>query len=283
MTSTAKDPINLAALRRMKAHGRKFSMLTAYDYPTAASAQSAGVHSLLIGDSLGNVVLGHENTRRVPLDLMIILADAVRRGAPNVYFVGDVPFECMAGGAESVLAAAVRFRDEAGCDAVKFEAASQHTDIVARLAGEGFEVIAHLGLRPQSVVSPDGYRAQARDAHAIECLVRDGRNMVDAGAAMLLLEAVPNEASQAVVEAVDVPVIGCGAGPACDGHVVVTHDLLGIGRGRTPRFVPILARISDETEAAMRDYVAAIDEQRYPADEHVYKMKRVANESVANR
>jgi 3-methyl-2-oxobutanoate hydroxymethyltransferase len=272
-TSTAKH-VDLAFLRRRKAQRHKFAMLTAYDYPTAAAAQAAGVHSLLIGDSMGCVVLGHENTRRVPLNLMITLGEAVRRGAPDVYLVGDLPFESMLAGDQSVLAASKRFLDEAGCDAVKFEAGSEDDRLVAKLAEAGIETIAHLGLRPQSVVSPEGYRAQAREEPAIEVLTADARRMVDAGAAMLLLEAIPNEAAQAVVSAVDVPVIGCGAGPACDGHVVVTHDLLGIGTFRPPRFVPVLANLGDKMQDAMRRWVAAIEDQSYPAPQHVYGMKK---------
>jgi len=258
----------------MKAEGRKFAMLTAYDHPTAVAAQAAGVHSLLIGDSVGCVVLGHGNTRGVPLQLMLTLGEAVRRGAPNVYLVGDMPYESVLGGDEAVLTAAKRFREEAGCDGVKFEADTGHHRLVAKLAAAGIETIAHLGLRPQTVVSPEGYRAQARDENAIRALAADARRMADAGAALLLLEAVPNEASQAVVTAVNIPVIGCGAGPACDAHVVVTHDLLGIGTRRPPRFVPVLANVGETTQDAMRRWVAAIQERAYPAPEHAYHMKK---------
>jgi len=266
--------ITLADLRRMKAQGRKFAMLTAYDYPTAVAAQAAGVHSLLIGDSLGCVVLGHDSTRRVPLELMLVLGEAVRRGAPRVYLVGDVPYESMLAGEQGVLEAARRFVAEAGCDAIKFEAESHHDRLVGRLAGAGIETIAHLGLRPQSVTSPDGYRAQARDAESVAALVADARRMVAAGAAMVLLEAVPNEASEAVVAAVEVPVVGCGAGPACDGHVVVTHDMLGLSGPRRPRFVPLLANLGQAMQEAMRRWVLAIEQQTYPGQEHVYPMKK---------
>lgn len=249
-------------------------MLTAYDHPTAAAAQAAGVHSLLIGDSMGCVVLGHENTRSVPLDLMVTLGEAVRRGAPNVYLVGDLPYESTLGGAASVLAASRRFLDEAGCDAVKLEAGHEDDRVVAKLAEAGIETIAHLGLRPQTVRSPEGYRAQARDAEAIEALVADARRMVAAGAVMLLLEAVPSAASQAVVSAVEVPVIGCGAGPACDAHVVVTHDLLGIGGLRPPRFVPVLAELGSAMRDAMHRWVVSIESGSYPEPQHVYGMKK---------
>jgi 3-methyl-2-oxobutanoate hydroxymethyltransferase len=272
-SSPPSEHIDLARLQRMKAAGQKFAMLTAYDYPTAALAQAAGVHALLIGDSLAAVVLGHPNTRPAPLDVMIVLGEAVRRGAPNVYLVGDMPYEALSAGSEWALTAARRFRDEAGCDAVKAEVASQNPDLVGRLAGAGIETIAHLGLRPQDVLTPDGYRAQARDAASIAALVADARRMVEAGAAMLLLEAVPNEASEAVLAAVSVPVIGCGAGPACDGHVVVTHDMLGLGGMRPPRFVPVLAQVGRTIEEAMRRYVQDIVSGQYPRPEHVYRLR----------
>jgi 3-methyl-2-oxobutanoate hydroxymethyltransferase len=274
------DPVNhpgrridLAFLRAMKSAGRKFAMLTAYDYPTACMAQAAGVHTLLVGDSLATVILGHSSTRPAPLDLMITLAEAVRRGAPNVYCVGDMPYEAMAAGPGGVLSAARRFLDEAGCDAVKVETASADDHLVEKLARAGIETIAHLGLRPQEVLTPDGYRAQARDAESLARLVSDAERMVAAGAAMLLLEAVPPQASEAVVAAVEVPVIGCGAGPACDGHVVVTQDMLGIGTMRPPRFVPRLAQVGKTIEEAMRRYVADVASGAYPGPEHAYSMR----------
>lgn len=273
VSQPSRTRVDLTALRSMKAAGRKFAMLTAYDYPTAVLAQAAGVHALLIGDSLATVVLGHPNTRPAPLDVMIVLGEAVRRGAPDVYFVGDMPYEALSGGVEKAVTAARRFRDEAGCDAVKVEARSQDERLVGELARAGLDTIAHIGLRPQEVLTPEGYRAQARDPDSIVALVADARRLVAAGAVMLLLEAVPNEASQAVVAAVDIPVIGCGAGPACDGHVLVTHDMLGLGAPRPPRFVPALAQVDKIIEEAMRRYVEDIVNGQYPRPEHVYRMR----------
>jgi 3-methyl-2-oxobutanoate hydroxymethyltransferase len=262
----------------MKAEGRKFAMLTAYDYPTAALAQAAGVHSLLVGDSLATVILGRPTTRFAPLPLMIVLGEAVRRGAPQVYLVGDMPYEAVTAGDECAVAAARRFRDEAGCDAVKFEARPGDERLVAKLVEAGIDPIAHLGLRPQEITSPDGYRAQARDPASIARLAADARRMVAAGAVMLLLEAVPNEASSAVVAAVDVPVIGCGAGPACDGHVLVTQDMLGISTIRPPRFVPVLAQVGQICLKAMRQYVQDVVSGAYPGPEHLYHMRTPARD-----
>lgn len=308
--------------RAMKRDGRKFAMLTAYDYPTAAAAQAVGVPMLLIGDSMGCVLLGHENTRGVPLELMITLGNAVRRGAPRAYLVGDVPYECTRQGITGVLNAANRFRHEAGCDAVKVETPLDRDDWIQALSEAGFEVVVHLGLQPQSISTPKEYRTQARTRREIDALASAARRFVQAGAAMLLLEAVPNEAAVAVAAAVssivpssitisdesfdagkpavsaavnnaasaaevasaatgEIPLIGCGAGPACDGHVCVTHDLLGLGAVRPPRFVPRLADLRIMMEQAMRRWVADIEQGIYPGPEHVYEMRRETDAPAA--
>jgi 3-methyl-2-oxobutanoate hydroxymethyltransferase len=277
MVGSRPPRIDLNHLRHMKAAGQKIAMLTAYDYPMAEAAEAAGVHSLLIGDSMGTVILGHPNTRGTPLSLMVTLGEAVRRGAPNVFLVGDLPYESIAPGVESVLAGARRFRDEAGCDAVKIEVGPGEEDLIGALAQAGIDAIAHLGLRPQQVLTPDGYRSQARDAQSIADLVIQARRTVASGAAMLLLEAVPNEASQAVVAAVEVPVIGCGAGSACDGHVLVTQDMLGLGAPRPPRFVPQLAHLGEFMAGALRQYVEDIAAGRYPGPEHAYHLRGAAH------
>lgn len=263
----------LGQLRAMKDAGRKFAMLTAYDYPMARAAQDAGVHALLVGDSMGTVLLGHENTRLVPLSLMVTLAEAVRRGAPDVWLVGDMPFAAMSD-LDTALDAARRFLDEAGCDAVKFEVQGGQAGWIPQFVKRRIDVIAHLGLRPQSVLTSDGYRAQARDADSIEQLVRDAKEMESDGAVMILLEAVSADAGAAVVEAVDVPVIGCGAGPACDGHVVVTQDMLGLTGERVPRFVPQYADLGETTGQAMRRWVEEIASGAYPGSRHVYGVRK---------
>jgi 3-methyl-2-oxobutanoate hydroxymethyltransferase len=255
----------------MAAQRRPIAMLTAYDYPTARLAAEAGAHSLLVGDSAANVVLGFETTRAAPLEFLVTVAGAVRRGAPNVFLVGDIPFESMKS-PEAAAAAARSFLD-VGCDAVKLELAESGAEYVRRLSGDGVATIGHLGLRPQQVLTPADYRAQARDRAGIAALVDAAGALEAAGAAMLLLEAVPNEASQAVVEAVRIPVIGCGAGPACHGHVVVTHDMVGLSFVPLPRFVPRLQDVGSMLKSSLRDYVERVEQGRYPAPEHVYPMR----------
>lgn len=266
------ERITLQTLRHFKAAGRKFAMLTAYDFPTAQAAQTAGVHALLVGDSMGTVLLGHSSTRDVPLNLMVILAEAVRRGAPDTFLVGDLPHQAMLD-CDTLCQSARRFTHEAGCDAVKLEAGAEHAAWIAELTRRGVCVIAHIGLRPQSVLTPDGYRAQARDADGVLKLVDDARVLVEAGAAMLLIEAVPPDASAAVLREVPVPVIGCGAGPACDGHVVVTEDMIGLSNVRPPRFVPVHATLGAQRVEAMRRWVEEIESGVYPRPQHQYPMR----------
>jgi 3-methyl-2-oxobutanoate hydroxymethyltransferase len=273
VNETQPPRMTLATLREMKAAGRKIALLTAYDYPTAVLAQAAGVHGLLVGDSLATVLLGHASTQAAPLDLMVTLAEAVRRGAPHVFLIGDMPYQAVQPGHASALDAARRFCQDAGCDAVKFEASVDDAPLVEALAAAGYTTITHLGLRPQQVTTPDGYRAQARDPETISDLVATSQRMVAAGAAMVLLEAVAAEAAQAVVQAIDVPVIGCGAGPACDGHILVTQDMLGIGTTRPPRFVPRLAELDAQIATAMRRYVDDIVRGSYPGPQHTYGMR----------
>lgn len=273
MPAALSEKIDLSFLRACKAAHRKFAMLTAYDHPTAQLAQNAGVHVLLIGDSLGNVLLGHPTTRTVPFELMLVLSEAVRRGAPRAYVMGDMPFEQMQRGDDAVILAARRFRDDAGCDGVKFEATTANVRLVEQLANAEIQTTVHLGLRPQSIDRPEDYRVQARDDATIERLAEDAQTLVNAGAALVLLEAVPPEASAAVASAVGVPVIGCGAGPACDGHVVVTQDMIGLSAVPPPRFVPRHAAVGETISAAMSRWVAEIESGAYPAPEHTYRMR----------
>ncbi|MBL8878607.1 MAG: 3-methyl-2-oxobutanoate hydroxymethyltransferase [Phycisphaerales bacterium] len=268
--------ITLAGLRQMKQRGEKFAMLTAYDYPTARAAQVAGVHSLLVGDSMGMVVLGHSSTREIPLSALLLVAEAVRRGAPSPFLIGDMPFEAMASGDSAVLAAAHAFLT-AGCDAVKIECEPHHAELIGKVSRAGIPAIAHLGLRPQAVTTSDGYRAQARDDAGLRELVAIARRMEQAGASMLLIEAVPPEAAEAVCRAVSILVVGCGAGPSCDGHVVVTHDMLGLGPAKPPKFVPVLADLNGAIESAMKRYVAAIAGGEYPGPQHSYSMRSITH------
>ena len=263
----------LADLRAARADGRPVAMLTCYDYTTARLMDEAGVPMLLVGDSAANVVLGYDSTVPVRLDLLIELTAAVRRGAPRALVMGDMPFGSYAASAAQGVRNVVRMLKRSGCDCVKLEVAAGHAGLVRRLADAGVAVVAHLGLRPQAVHLMGGYRTQGRTAASAESVVTDAIAMQSAGAAAVLLEAVPAEVSAAVVAATDVPVIGCGAGPACCGHVVVTPDAIGLNTGgRVAKFVPQLADVRPALVGAYAEFVRQVVAGQYPAPEHTYPM-----------
>jgi 3-methyl-2-oxobutanoate hydroxymethyltransferase len=261
----------LSDLRAARDSGRKVAMLTCYDYTTARLMQEAGVPALLVGDSAANVILGHDSTLPVPLDFMIQITGAVRRGAPLALVVADMPFGSYQQSDEQGVANILRMAKESGCDCVKIEAARTHLRMIGRLADAGVAVMAHLGLRPQTVGLMGGYKCQGRTAQQGAQIVASALRMEDAGAAAILLEAVPPEVAAAVVERTTVPVIGCGAGPACHGCVIVTHDGVGLTPA-PPRFAPRLGDLAAPMRRAYGRYVADVVAQRYPAAEHAYAM-----------
>jgi 3-methyl-2-oxobutanoate hydroxymethyltransferase len=275
MGSPLTRKFTLNDLRMARATGTKVPMLTCYDFTTAKLMQEAGVPALLVGDSAANVILGHETTLPVPLHFMIQLTAAVRRGAPNAFVVADMPFGSYHGSAGGSNGRAVRnvvrMVQLSGCDCVKLEAAESQLAAVRELSDAGVAIMAHLGLRPQAVGVLGGYRAQGRTAIDARAIVDLATRMQQAGAAAILLEAVPAEVSAAVVEATGVPIIGCGAGPACHGHVVVTHDTLGL-TPRPPKFAPVVGDIKTPLLACFREYVRQVESGSYPAVEHAYEM-----------
>jgi 3-methyl-2-oxobutanoate hydroxymethyltransferase len=273
MSGPLTKRFTFADLRAARVSGAKVPMLTCYDFTTARLMQQAGVPMLLVGDSAANVILGHDSTLPVPLDFMIEITAAVRRGAPLALVMGDMPFGSFASAApghwiENVL----RMVKLSGCDCVKLEVAEGHAPLIKALADAGVAVVAHLGLRPQSVGLLGGaYRFQGRTASEANALVDVALLMQHSGASAILLEAVPPEVSQRIVERTGVPIIGCGAGPACHGHVIVTHDGLGLTE-RCPRFVPDLTDLSSPMKQAFEKYVKEIEIGAYPAPEHQYVM-----------
>ena len=267
--STNKFTLN--DLRAARLNGKKIAMLTCYDFTTARLMQDAGVPMLLVGDSAGSIVLGHSSTLPVSLSFMIELTAAVRRGAPDVFLIGDMPFgSYQASDAQGVKNVA-RMLKLTGCDCIKLEVALSHASLVKRLADAGIAVMAHIGLRPQTVGLMGGYRSQGRTASSADAIVEIALKMQDAGAAALLLEAVPPEVTSAVVTATTVPVIGCGAGPACHGCVIVTADVLGLTTQR-PKFAPLLRDLSEPMKAAFSEFVTQVSTGAYPAVEHLYQM-----------
>jgi 3-methyl-2-oxobutanoate hydroxymethyltransferase len=271
MPTPLTKKFTIADLRAARKSGRKVAMLTCYDFTTAKLMQQAGVPALLVGDSAANVVLGYETTVPVSLSFMIEITAAVRRGAPMSLVMADMPFGSYHGSLDRGVRNVCSMVKRTGCDAVKIEAGATQLPLIRVLADAGVAVVAHLGLRPQSVGVLGSYRFQGRTAAEAMAIVELATEMAQAGAAGLLLEAVPPEVSAAVVEAVAVPVIGCGAGPACDGHVFVTHDALNLS-DRTPRFVPQLGDLAEPMLGHFSEYVRRVENREYPLPEHCYDM-----------
>ncbi|MGN6507255.1 MAG: 3-methyl-2-oxobutanoate hydroxymethyltransferase [Tepidisphaeraceae bacterium] len=263
-------PFTVNDLRTARKTGKRVPMLTCYDYTSARLMQEAGVSMLLVGDSAGSVILGHPSTLPITLDFLIELTAAVKRGAPDCLVMGDLPFGSYQSLGSQAIDNACRMIKLTHCDAIKIEVNEAHIDLVRVLAQAGVAVVAHLGLRPQAVGLMGGYKFQGRTVDEANDIVRQSQAFARAGAAAILLEAVPTEVGQRVVDETEVPVIGCGAGPACHGHVVVLQDLLQ-QTPRQPKFVPRLNLVASLLENA-RQYVNLVESGLYPAAEHCYAM-----------
>jgi 3-methyl-2-oxobutanoate hydroxymethyltransferase len=271
MSAPLSKKFTFSDFRAARQSGEKVAMLTCYDFTTARLMQEAGVPALLVGDSAASVVLGYETTLPVSLEFMIELTAAVRRGAPLSLVIGDMPFGSYQASTGQAIRNVCRMVKQSGCDAVKLEVSEGHANIVRALADAGIAVIAHLGLKPQSVGLLGGYKFQGRTSGEAREIVASSLQMEDAGAAAILLEAVPPEIAKAVVDQTSVPIIGCGAGPACHSCVIVTQDGLGLTAHR-PRFVPTLTELAVPLKDAFSAYVQAVASGKYPAAEHDYVM-----------
>ena len=268
--SAAAGAAALPSLAAARAHGTPIVMLTAYDYPTARIAQAAGVDVVLVGDSAANVVLGYASTREISVDELLVLTRAARRGVDSVPLIGDLPFGSYEPGDEAAVATARRFVDEAGCDAVKLEGAGRMLSRVRAIIAAGIPVIGHVGLLPQSVVTPDGYRAQGRGAEDALRIIADGVALEQEGCAALIVEAVPAAVASLLTARVSIPVIGIGAGAGTDGQVLVFHDLLGLGEGHVAKFVERYAAGRAVLEEGARRWADDVRAGRFPREEHTY-------------
>lgn len=269
-SSSAALPFTLSHFRDAARAGEKLAMLTCYDFTTARILSDAGVKLLLVGDSAANVILGHPTTLPVSLEFMIEIAAAVKRGAPSALVIADMPFGSVATTTRGVHET-MRMVKLSGVDCVKIETSRGHFGLVQRLADSGVAVFAHIGLTPQAVGLLGGYKAQGRTAMSAYEIVDLAGDLVNAGAAGILLEAVPPEVSELVTQQLDVPVVGCGAGPACHAHVVVLHDILGLSPS-SPKFAPRLVDAGKPIVEAAERYMKDITTGRYPAKQHCYLM-----------
>ena len=259
-------------VQRFKDEGRRFAMLTAYDATMAALLDAAGIPLLLVGDSLGMVVLGHSTTVPVTLDDMVHHAAAVARGARNALLVGDLPFGSYQESPEQALASAARLLKQGGMHTVKLEGGAHMAGTVRRLAENGVPVMAHIGLTPQSVNTMGGFKVQGRTAKQAGELFDSARLLEAAGAFAIVLEGIPSDVAARITRALHIPTIGIGAGPACDGQVLVVNDLLGLSApgARVPRFVKRYADLDEQVVAAARAYAADVEAGAFPDAEHSY-------------
>lgn len=256
----------------MKKRGEKITFLTAYDYPTAQFAEAAGLDMLLVGDSLGMCVYGYKGTIPVVMDQMIYHADAVRRGAPNTFVIGDMPFMSYQISVEKAVESAGRFLKEAECDAIKLEGGVRVAPQIRAIVEAGVVVMGHIGLTPQSSGQLGGHKAQGRTAEAAKVLIEDARAVRDAGAQMILLEAIPPEVGKFITEMLEMPVLSIGAGPHCDGQLLIVSDMIGQFQAFTPKFVKKYANVSEVVTNAMKQYCDEVRAGAFPQAEHCYGM-----------
>jgi 3-methyl-2-oxobutanoate hydroxymethyltransferase len=249
---------------------KKITCLTAYDYPTARLVDEAGVDVVLVGDSLAMVMLGHDSTLPLTLDEALHHTKAVRRGVARALVVADMPYGSYHGDISESLRNAMRFVKEAGAEAVKIEGGERRLELIARLTEAEIPVMGHIGLTPQSVNALGGYRVQGKTPNAAEQVLRDARAVEAAGAFSIVLEAIPRELAAEITKAVRIPTIGIGAGPDCDGQVLVLHDLLGLTFQNPPKFARRYANVGEAILKAVREYCADVENGRFPTDAESY-------------
>ncbi len=259
-------------------NSEKIVCLTAYDYPTARLLDEAGVDVILVGDSLGMVVLGHENTLSVTIEEMLHHTRAVRRGTRRALVVADMPYGSYHADLGASLHNAMRFVKEAGAEAVKVEGGERRLELISRLTEAEIPVMGHVGLTPQSVNALGGYRVQGKTADAAGQLIRDARAVEAAGAFAVVLEAVPRELAAQITRELRIPTIGIGAGPDCDGQILVVHDLLGLTFGQTPKFARQYANVGEIISKAVRQYCDDVRDGGFPSDGESYHAARTAME-----
>ena len=262
----------LPELLELKRRGEKIAMVTAYDYPSARLADAAGVDLILVGDSAAMTVLGYESTVPITVDELLVLTKAVTRGAKRPIVVADLPFGSFQLSDGDALANATRFVKEAGADAVKLEGAGQMLSRAQAIVDAGIPVMGHIGLTPQSATMLGGFKAQGRTAEKAAQLLEDALALQAAGCFSIVLEAVPATVAARVTEALEIPTIGIGAGAACDGQVLVWHDLLGLYEGRAPRFVKRYAELGPEIVRALEAFAEDVRSGVFPEEQHTYAM-----------
>jgi 3-methyl-2-oxobutanoate hydroxymethyltransferase len=264
---------SVASFMKMKTENRKIVMVTSYDYPTAAIADSIGVDSILVGDSYGMVVLGYENTIPVTVEELLPVCRAVKRAATYPLLIGDLPFMSFQVSAEEAIRTAGRFVKEGGMEAVKIEGGGEMSKIVESISRIGIPVLGHIGVTPQTATLHGGYRIQGRNFESHDRLVEDAKTLEEAGAFGIVLEMVTEEVAKVITETVSIPTIGIGSGRFCDGQVLVLHDIIGLYPSFTPKFAKRYVDVAGLIKQALESYAVDVRNGGFPEERHVFRME----------
>lgn len=268
-----RKKITITDLNTKKRERRPITMLTAYDYPTAKLIDDAGIDAILVGDSLGMVVLGYDSTVPVTMDEMLHHAKPARRGTKYAFFIGDMPFMSYQVSKEEAIRNAARFMKEAGCDAVKLEGGDEVIETVKAIVDAGIPVMGHIGLTPQTVSKLGGYKVQGKDAIAAKKLLDQALALERAGCFSIVLECVPDKVAAHITGKIAIPTISCGAGGSCDGQVLVTNDMIGIFDRFVPKFVKQYIKLAPMMLDAFRKYRDEVETGKFPDSEHIFAIK----------
>jgi len=275
-----RKKVTIAELQQKKEMGQKITMMTAYDYPTGNLVDQAGIDTILVGDSLGMVMLGYDSTVPVTMDEMIHHSKAVSRGVKSSFIIGDMPFMSYQIKLEQAVENAGRFMKEGGCDSVKLEGGTEMAPVVKAIVTAGVPVCAHIGLTPQTATMLSGFKVQAKDAESARELVKSAKDLEEAGAFMIVMECIPDLVAGKITTELRIPTIGIGAGKDCDGQVLVYHDLVGLFERFTPKFVKQYINLGPNIKEALIQFKAEVEEGTFPGAEHTFSMKEEEAEKI---
>jgi len=268
------NKVTIADLIEAKRQKHRIAAVSCYDYTTAKLLSQTDIQMIIVGDSATQHMLGFDSTLPATMEFMVTITAAVRRGAPNVFLVADMPFLSYQVGINEAVRNAGRFITEAGAQMIKIEAGSAHLNVIKAVSDAGMAVMAHIGIRPQSITKIGKFKAEATTAEMAAELISLADRMIDAGAVSLLLEGTAAEVSEIITERVNVPVIGCGAGPGCDAHVLIGPDILGLTQAAGPKFAKGYTQLAEATIEAFQKYSQEVKSGKYPDNEHSYHMKK---------
>lgn len=268
-----RQKVTISYLQKKLDEGQKITMMTAYDYPTASLVDQAEIDTILVGDSLGMVVLGYESTVPVTMEEMLHHCRAVCRGANQSFVIGDMPFMSYQVSVEKAVENAGRFIKDAGCESVKLEGGSEMAHVVKAIVDAGIPVCAHIGLTPQTATKLSGFKVQGKDAEGARALLNSAKDLEEAGAFMIVLECIPDQVASRITNELNIPTIGIGAGKYCDGQVLVYHDLVGLFERFTPKMVKQFINLAPQIREALIQYREEVEKGIFPGPEHSFTMK----------